>query len=677
MKSNIVILDPTIELDIIDVIDNESEIENQYGYHKNSKIYGDYTPFIRINDFDFFGNDIIGFNLSVEGFFPSLTVTVRERFGTFVMKGYPKDGDIISVYLKSSNKDYKSVRNDYRIVSVTGTNLSGDKYDENNTYTLKGILNLPQLFADRIKSFKDMTSLDTLKSICKETGLGLVTNETTFNDSMTRLCPSIPYKDFIIDDITKTAYKNEESFFISFIDQYYYLNLIEINQLIVIDKELDDTIINFIVGDNYSTNGVDENELTMQGKWFLSNSNIIQMTPNHIKGFVPKNKSGIVHLNHGYKTNLLFYDKDKKELKEISVETLETKENTGENFVKLKGRNDSEREKLVKTIFVGYKTENTHDKFLESIFQNEINNVELDKFSLDLKLPTYNPVLHKYQIVPVYITNQESGNRNFRDEWLNSKGQSNEGNTDDNYETPDTSSINKFLSGYYICTGINYRYNGGAIETSCSLTKRDFFAKVPKKDENNIDSNDSNDKSVKEIKKNDNMENNNSQINPNDPIPVINKTLNKSVQDANVKAFLKVIRQAEGTDSSQGYHMLFGGETFQSLNDHPNKIVCKPSRGKKLCSTAAGAYQILYGTWIGVKSRLKLTDFSESSQDLACQQLIAGRGALDDVKNGRFDIAIQKCNKEWASLPGSPYGQPTKPMAYLKQIYTGQGGQFA
>jgi len=30
------------------------------------------------------------------------------------------------------------------------------------------------------------------------------------------------------------------------------------------------------------------------------------------------------------------------------------------------------------------------------------------------------------------------------------------------------------------------------------------------------------------------------------------------------------------------------------------------------------------------------------------------------VKAGRFDAAVAKCAKEWASLPGSPYGQPVK-----------------
>jgi muramidase (phage lysozyme) len=35
------------------------------------------------------------------------------------------------------------------------------------------------------------------------------------------------------------------------------------------------------------------------------------------------------------------------------------------------------------------------------------------------------------------------------------------------------------------------------------------------------------------------------------------------------------------------------------------------------------------------------------------------RDALGEIMRGEIKSAIKKCNKEWASLPGSPYGQPT------------------
>lgn len=134
----------------------------------------------------------------------------------------------------------------------------------------------------------------------------------------------------------------------------------------------------------------------------------------------------------------------------------------------------------------------------------------------------------------------------------------------------------------------------------------------------------------------------------------------------NISAFLWAIRCCEGTDSADGYRMLFGGELFEGFEDHPNILVEKSGYR----STAAGAYQILYKTWTTViQPNIKLPDFSPESQDAAAVFLIKNRGAIQDIKEGRIEEAVNKCNKEWASLPGSPYGQPVYEMEYFKRFY--------
>ncbi|WP_321860730.1 glycoside hydrolase family 104 protein [Burkholderia cenocepacia] len=145
---------------------------------------------------------------------------------------------------------------------------------------------------------------------------------------------------------------------------------------------------------------------------------------------------------------------------------------------------------------------------------------------------------------------------------------------------------------------------------------------------------------------------------------------NTTPADSNVQAFLTMIRTGEGTTGPNGYRTLFGGSLFNSFTDHPNIAVTRGS----LTSTAAGAYQILYRTWLEAKAALGLTDFSPASQDAAAVWLIKRRGALADVQAGRFDAAIRKCNKEWASLPGSPYGQPTLTLASAHSVLLTAGG---
>lgn len=146
---------------------------------------------------------------------------------------------------------------------------------------------------------------------------------------------------------------------------------------------------------------------------------------------------------------------------------------------------------------------------------------------------------------------------------------------------------------------------------------------------------------------------------------------------ANLRAFLYLIRWCEGTAKDNGYRMLFGGELFEGFAAHPNRRITKPLGSKVITSTAAGAYQFLFKTWEECRKALNLPDFSPESQDRAAVYLIQRRGALEDVEAGRLKDAIRKCALEWASLPGSPYGQPTKWYDECERVFVKAGGTLA
>ena len=151
-----------------------------------------------------------------------------------------------------------------------------------------------------------------------------------------------------------------------------------------------------------------------------------------------------------------------------------------------------------------------------------------------------------------------------------------------------------------------------------------------------------------------------------------NTTINDALQSTNMQAFLTLVRTGEGTLGPNGYRTLYGGRLFDGYADHPRIAVTAGG----WTSTAAGAYQILSKTWDGARAALGLTDFSPASQDAAAVWLIQRRGALGDVLAGRFDAAIAKCNKEWASLPGSPYGQPTLTLARAHAVLAANGADL-
>ena len=154
-------------------------------------------------------------------------------------------------------------------------------------------------------------------------------------------------------------------------------------------------------------------------------------------------------------------------------------------------------------------------------------------------------------------------------------------------------------------------------------------------------------------------------------------TLQQALQHPNVRAFLAVIAYCEGTAGPDGYRMMFGGKLFDSFADHPRVANTYTLRkGGTITSTAAGRPQFLARTWDGLVRQYGFPDFSPQCQDEGAVALILGRKALDDVIAGRIEQAVAKCAREWASLPGSPYGQPTKTMAQVLQQYTAAGGQL-
>lgn len=147
-----------------------------------------------------------------------------------------------------------------------------------------------------------------------------------------------------------------------------------------------------------------------------------------------------------------------------------------------------------------------------------------------------------------------------------------------------------------------------------------------------------------------------------------------ALQHTNVVAFLHLIRAGETNQTDDAYRELFGGTLFDAPPwQHPHRAVTVG----RLTSTAAGAYQFLAKTWDGLVAQFHFEDFSPANQDLAAVALVAQHDALDDVIAGRITDAVEKCRKEWASLPGAGYGQPERTFQQALLTYKIYDGQVA
>ncbi|MES2251118.1 MAG: glycoside hydrolase family 104 protein [Pseudomonadota bacterium] len=162
--------------------------------------------------------------------------------------------------------------------------------------------------------------------------------------------------------------------------------------------------------------------------------------------------------------------------------------------------------------------------------------------------------------------------------------------------------------------------------------------------------------------------------------------------DANVRAFLEVIKRCEGTAGQPDpYRVCYAySHTVQNMADHPavtgewtgvrlsDQQCAGVGLGPGCVSTAAGAYQTIKPTWLAKKRQLGLPDFSAASQDAAAVQLLRDRGAFNRLAAGDLAGAVSAARREWASLPGANYaGQGMRTMAQVAAWYQDAGGTTA
>jgi len=164
----------------------------------------------------------------------------------------------------------------------------------------------------------------------------------------------------------------------------------------------------------------------------------------------------------------------------------------------------------------------------------------------------------------------------------------------------------------------------------------------------------------------------------------------------NVAAFLTMISHSEGTDRADDpYRVCYAFKhTIIDLTYHPHQLRPDGTRewageplSDAMCiaaglhpgcvSTAAGRYQITWGTFDRLQSKIKVPDFTNPSQDDCCIELIKEVGALEFINLGGIEDAILLCSHLWASLPGNTAKQPQTKFAVLLDSYKNAGGIVA
>jgi len=437
------------------------------GGFKQSKTVGVNEPYVSVNNYSFSPDAIRNFNLNCSGTIPFLNITVDDTRSNFSVDSFPRDGDVLTFMLSSKNEStFKSIHMDFDILKVA--NFPADE-DGTVRYSFSCKAKIPFLDSEECRHYEADTSLSHMEQEAKHLGLGLVTNIDSTIDTQVRIQPYISHSKFI-DNIVESSYISDDAFQKWFIDQYYYLNFIDVNRIfnsknIMSIQEAQDSLMSFTdpISVEAGSNDAADN---MKTKLVLTNHFRFKGMNNYINKFALENNSAAVVANHGHFRDVQFYDATIEELNEFTVDPL-TSENMLDSEEPLRGRRDEDRYLgQIKHKYVGKQDAgedgmgNVHQNYSFSKIHNFRNNEEASKMRLKLTMASFNPSIYKYQkisvIIYVYsqekkkaeaIKIQEAEKMGFNERAFKDKGEN------------EQSRVDSFLSGNYIIENIDYSYS--------------------------------------------------------------------------------------------------------------------------------------------------------------------------------------------------------------------------
>ncbi len=464
---------PDIFLDELSVLDTSSQggdlqANDEKSGNIQKKYFGKAEPLIRINTEIISG--IRYFKLDLTGFKPKLIFRFETSDERFISTSYPKDGDIVSVYIRPLGEMFKPIRMDFIINEVISP-FNGGPYTDYTpstgkfqTYTIMAEVRIPKLYKHICKSFKGNSS-DALLKIAEDLNLGYASNETKTNDSMNWLSPNLDYQT-LIRDIVNNSWLGEEDYFDCWIDQYYNINLVNLK------KQFDDVnpkIENMRVaygadsfGDVFPGGGAAET-YEVEFPLILTNSTQFSKSPMFITDMSIEQNAGSINKDLGYFQKIQFYDsklisdKPKNKFVEYDIESV-TNKNLGTRDTINKGRlGESIYKEEIKKTYVGtIYFDNVHENFQQSSTQNILNRNDSYKIILRVKNRAWTPFLYRGQNLPVAIFSEGSTTDASSSSYNPVAG---EKSTLSN--SADKRNINAFLSGNYVVLGFNIEYDGG------------------------------------------------------------------------------------------------------------------------------------------------------------------------------------------------------------------------
>ena len=471
------LVQPTLavdEMSTIDTTDPNAALKSNDTDPLMAKKAGALYPLVQINGYQLGENEIVSLRLDETGFIPVVSVTMAMTNGIFLSNHFPKDGDPISIFIKSKTDEFKPIRADFDITSVTSA-PSADESGDAILFTFEGTLRILGLFSEKCKAFSEMTSMETLTQIASDLKMGFASNETSTSDKMTWICPFDTYDKFV-KDVTMASFKSDGDFYQSWIDHFYFLNFVNVNSQF--SEELDiEAALEVLTQDQDFFKGreVQKIDTTMT----LSNHKTLRGMGQFINSYTVLNNAGQITIDNGFRRYTQFYDSfsggdPANKYQSHFSEGLNTAGVTDKILLKgrvnpnknLRAVDDKYFKEHNKYKWMGVQESlpkgNVHSDYLFSQIHNWQNGQELEKMYMRVTLGKVNFNLYRGQRIPVIIIN----------EGTNRQKATAEPAQNENIQV----SADKFLSGYYMIRGMRYAwsYTDAIFKHDVFLTRREW-----------------------------------------------------------------------------------------------------------------------------------------------------------------------------------------------------------
>ena len=517
-NSNLVRLieDPEIKKDIrfdeLSLSENGGTPTN--GGSQLNTVGNDY-PIIRINDIVLGKDDIQSMLISSKGFLPTIELSLKFANTALISKNMPKDGDMISVFVRTNTSAINYLRNDF-IVNHVDSNISSKS--ANNTVFLRGELFI-EGFTSNNNTFGIIgTSKDVMKEIAKKFKMGFAYNDADDMDDLQNWLCCFSSPQGFIEDVTRHSWKNNMSFFKSWVDLYYNLCFVNVNKFLSSDEnpedEIDLTFFSSTVALNDLTSSNDKPDDAKPFLKVFSNFDSFKGSSFYISKWHPVNRSnslssGYSNIIHSFTHNQNVYIENKDNCEDTLIVNPVYDTSKLDSYIILRGRakydenanpdneqarvNYSMQNTYINHIWSGveYKMDkdensssnntwsgNVHHNYHNAAYQNEINDIELNKLYIEVVCDGLCLQVMRGERVPVFLKYNTPLDKNI---------------------SPDDPGFNRFYSGYYIVDSIEYKYNGkvktgySSFSTIMSLKRREW----PTPEAIKSDSNDNPDSSDK------------------------------------------------------------------------------------------------------------------------------------------------------------------------------------